>query len=72
MSRRQAFVVTLPVVKGISRRQFAGYIRDAVSQWAGQFEPPGGSALNSPGDPLFTAIYQNQRTVRVRPVRRAT
>ena len=62
---RKSFVVTVLQPEDVSTRELQGYIRDAVSQWAGQWEPPGAYGEDTPGDPIFEI---NGSRVTVRPL----
>lgn len=66
MKTRAEFVVSVPLVPGLTQNQLAAYIREAVQCWCGQYRPPGAYSADDPGDPLFTEIYQHQGRVRVK------
>lgn len=49
------FVLTLKVPDGVMQARIVSYVRDAVSCWNGQFQPPG---AYGDGDPLFGAFRE--------------
>lgn len=55
MKRSQKFIVSVPIVPGVTKSRMAAYIKDAVESWSGQFEPPC-EQNNYKGDPLFGAF----------------
>ncbi len=64
-----AFVVLLDQPEDVTIADMKAYIRDAVGTWCGQFEPPGGSDVDSPGDPRWrmgdtVKVFRPQRRKR--------
>lgn len=54
MSRKFRITLTMEVKDPRAKPSaIRAYVRDAVSCWGGQFEPPDAYDEGSPGDPLF-------------------
>lgn len=56
MTTKLLFLVSVPIVEGVSRMQIADYIREAVEGWSGGFDPD---------NPLFGAFHSARRRIGV-------
>ena len=65
MSRKQKFIVTVDVPDDYNANEIRAYMREAISQWSGQFHPD---------DTLFGWFYKDgpsyePRHLTIRPVK---
>lgn len=52
----EQYTVKLNRPDGVSRRDMAAYIKEAIGCWGGSFRAPGGYDPADPGDPLFGGV----------------
>ena len=54
---RYSMVVSFVLPEDVSKTDAQDYVREAVRNWSGQFEPPDAYGDISPGDPRFGMGY---------------
>jgi hypothetical protein len=62
MSMRVSIQVMMDLPEGATEDDATAYVLAAVTEWRGNLEPPGGSGLKSPGDPMW---FLQSETIRV-------
>lgn len=52
----ECYTVRLRRPDGVTHKQMADYIKEAVGAWGGSFRAPGGYGPDDDGDPLFGGV----------------